>query len=294
VDDYEVSKKKVVKKLKSIKKMDDIKKNREKLLTLIEEFYKTMVQSAKEFNETAEKMPPEEIAKEIAKFQDENYITPEEIGQQFDRLDSLPDINEEYVESFIEEMQERTLPIIEERNKYMTKILDKLAGNLVEGMVDGFGEMMGETFSGTEEEDEEDDDLSAIEQEYDDEIEQEDVERVHLDDLDFIYEMEKLDEFREQKDDIFGVIEKKLIESREWLEDLKDSGEITDEDKNKFKDIEMRRLVYLVELEKELYRLGMTADEFDDSDSIKLEMLEILWPISADIGKLIKEMRGKI
>ena len=147
MDEVEKSQKETVKLLKSIKTLDDLKEHKDAVLTQIEEVFKAALRLLEGLSE--KDIPPEEKAKEIAKFQDEGYLFNKEIEQEMKRIDSLPGAIE-YIDSFQDEMDRRIQPHLDEIAEKLSQIVDSMMGKvmdefggMMEGMMAGIGLIIG-------------------------------------------------------------------------------------------------------------------------------------------------------
>ena len=123
--------------LKSIKTLDDLKENKEEVLSIIEGFIKYGVDILKEI--LNQSLSPEEIQKELEKFQESQEAFGEELEKEMDRISEI-DGAMEFVESLQAEMEKRLEPHAQELADTMGEIM----GSMMGGMMDGLGNVFNE------------------------------------------------------------------------------------------------------------------------------------------------------
>jgi hypothetical protein len=272
MDDIENAKKKVMELLRSIKLLDDLKAHKEEILSLFEEMFKSAVGMLQEFFENATSLTDESLQEKMAKFQDEQFIFDRSIEAELDRIGELPGAAE-YFDSFRDEMEARITPYLEEFTKQMTEILSKLMGDMMEGMMSGLGEMMGEMGE-------------SMELDFDGELGTPQEDREDLGSLNFIYDIQSLEDLKNNKDFILDVMADMLKDDLEGIQTMTEMEFQAEEIEEKMKLAERHMIVFIGEIERELDRIGTLPGASDLAELTKAELAKKLEPIISDIKKL--------
>jgi hypothetical protein len=266
----EEAKENVLKLLKSINTLDDLKEHKEEVLELIDDIFKFGVKSLQNFFEGS--LSPEEKQNEIAKFQDENYFFDKEIEQELDRIANLPGV-EEYFESFKEEIQKRIQPHMEEFALQMAKFMESLMGDMMGAMMEGMGDMMEGMMEPLIEPEPIDDDRERVNELY------------------LLYEVQSLENLKENKDDIIDSIFEQLNYDLGELKDIKAIEFPLDEVQDRLEEIENHNKLIESELELEFKRIEALPDVSKYAKEVKEEIMGRFKPISKEIDELLKELR---
>jgi hypothetical protein len=271
MDDIENTKKKVMELLSSIKSLDDLKAHKEEILNLFEEMFKSAVGMLQKFFESATSLTDESLQERMAKFQDEQFIFDRGIEEELDRIGELPGAAE-YFESFREEMEERITPYLEEFTQKMTEILSKFMGDMMEGVMSGLGEMMGEMGE-------------SMELDFGGELGTPQEDREDLGSLNFIYDIQSLEDLKNNKDFILDVMADMLKDDFEGIQTMTEMEFPAEEIEEKKKLAERHMIVFIGEIERELDRIGTLPGASDLAESTKGELTKRLKQIKKDIMK---------
>ena len=277
MDEIEESQKKTVEFLKSIKTLDDLKEHKDEVLDCIEDILKKGLEALKVLLESM--LSPEDKQEELMKFQDEHFLFSEEMENEMDRIDKLPGASE-YMETFQGELEERMEPYLKEITEQMTKFMEGFMGDLMGGLAEGFGEMMGGMGETGE---------------IDGGAELEQGERPDLEVLTFFYEINSVDDLKNEKDNIFNTLEGIIKEDLEELKELKDI--MMDEDFNIKSDdpvivrIDKRHRIIEKELQSEFNRLSAQPGAAEDVESVKDEMIARLKSNAMELESLLQELK---
>ena len=131
---------KSVSELKNIKTIDELKTSGESIIEMVDSLFVSALEELKEVVENMDSYSAEELESKAAMFQDDDFMTPPEIGVEMDRLEALPG-GLDYLDSFTDELEKKMEPTMEEFGIYAQKLMDKLFGGMISGVEDAMGEM---------------------------------------------------------------------------------------------------------------------------------------------------------
>lgn len=284
VDEVDKTKKEVVKLLKTIKTVDDLKENKEDVLAGMESLYKAALAVLKNFFETALSMGNEEKEQEIARFQDDNFLFDQDIEQEMTRIDSMPGADE-FFDEFGTEMERRIAPYMEEISKEMALHMGELLGGMMEGMMEGIGEIFGDMEDSAGEENEEKDEGFGEDYEDDDS---------RNPDLEWIYNIDTLEKFKEEKDGIIdhieGILQSDIDNINYMNKEMPDHGGIWDNMSN----AEYRQRTYVKEMNVEFDRIAAMPDGSEFAEAFRKEFTDRVTPVSEKLTKLITETKARL
>jgi hypothetical protein len=257
--------------LKTIETLDDLKEHKDEVLEKIEGIFKAASELLGEYQ--GEEIAPEEKAKVLAKFQDENYLFDKEVEQEMNRIDSLPGAIE-YVDSFQGELDSRMQPHLEEIERKISIIMDSMmggvmdeVGGLMEGMMEGIAQVMGEG--------------STFE-----------IDEGKLDVGKKLFEVQSVEELRNSKDMIIQEIVDQLDCDLEVLKYHQKMNMPQDEMMaTGHKRIRTRLELLDTELEKEFARIASLPDASEYALSVKEEIENQIKPLAEEITKLLEELK---
>ena len=273
MDEVEKSKKKVLGLLGSIQTADDIKENKDKILDLMEDMFKSAASLLKKFVESLDTMEPEEIEKQAAKFQDEQFLFDSDIENEINRIDEIPGAQELF-ESFPDLLDERMEPHMEEIQGHMEKLMDKIMGGMLGGLTEAFGDM-----SGDEEEYEE----------YEGVPPEPDETRKDMAHLNFIYGLVTIDELKENREWILDSMEEMLKEDLEGLNTMKEMEFPKDQMQETVDKAEMHKTTFINEIIRQFERLGTNEGGEEEAKSAIEELKKRTDKLVSDIEKFNKE-----
>jgi hypothetical protein len=277
VDDRERVTAKTVLLLKSVKSLEDLKKHKEEILDLMEEIFESAVQALNTFFNESLSMSSEQKQKEAMKYQDENYLINEDIGNELNRIDNLPGAME-YIESFKEEMDRRMGPHLEEFTNQMSKLMGELMGGMMGAVLGGMEEIMGggktdsvsEPVYGEEEEGHERSDL-----------------------LHYLYDVNTPEKLKENKDFLIETIEGQLTHDIWNLEVFSETPpeEAYDGDTEKIERIRKRVALLESEMENELIRIAGLSGMAGPAEKFRTELMERIGPSLKEIKDLLEKVK---
>jgi hypothetical protein len=279
VEDRDQLKGKTLELLKSINTLDDLEEHKEEVLALIEEFIKFGVQILKTFFESSASMSSEEKQKELAKFQDDNFLMGEEITGELDRISELPGADE-FMENIQGEMEQRIAPHLEEFAEQMAKLMGEFMGDLMGGMMEGLGDVMESMGDMTQL-----DNVEGLEDEID-------VSKIEP--LQIVKTIQSLDDFKDKKDALFSSIENSLRSDLELAKKLSNISGPREEIKKKAAIIEKRQSFIVDEIEKEFERIDSYPGVTEYAETVMPEMLNRTQPIAVELKYYINTLQQDV
>ena len=275
---------KSVLKLKSFKTIDELKASGDSIIEIVDSLFVSALEELKEVVENMDSYSAEELESKATMFQDDNFMTPPEIGAEMERLESLPG-GLEYLDSFTDELEKKMEPTMEEFGLYAQKLMDKLFGGMISGvedamhgMADAMGEMgkqMGQFDVEEEEElfgyDSENPDSSAL--------------------LYDLYEARTLEDL--DKEALNKFLEEELKYIYYELELLTDEsfGGPMESDMERIAGWRQKVERFLPEMEKELERLGKDSDSSEKAEALLQELKSKYSPRITDINKFLSRVK---
>jgi hypothetical protein len=270
MDEVQKSQKKAIGFLKKINSLDDLKQNKDEMLAHMEGIFNAALKILNEcLNES---VPPEDKAKVIAKFQDDEYLFSKEIQNEMSRIDSLPGALEFY-DSFQKEMDGRLQPLLDDIGEKVTLIMESMMGGvmeemggIMEGMMEGIGKAMdaGSVFESDE---------------------------GKLDVGKGIFEVQSVEDLKNNKETIIGEIVDQLEADLEVLRYHKEMKVPSDEMMLAGqRRIRTRQVLLRTELEREFERISALPDAWEYVESVKEEITGRIDPLIKAIMELLTEL----
>lgn len=262
--------------LNSIQTLDDLKKHKEEIFDSLINMIKSALEILKSFFETSISMSTEEKAQEFSKFQDDNFLFPKEVEDELDRIYSLPGADE-FQDGFQEEIEERLEPYMEEISQHMSKLAEEFFGDMLGGMAEGITQGLEEMFGGSEGE------QNGSSEPGDDE--KLDVEQI-------IYQIQSLDDLKNNEDRIIEQIEDQLNADLEMMKYNHNIGMVNDSMVQAgLIRIEKRQKLLQRELEREFNRIEALPDAEEYAKTTKEKIINRLEPKVKQINELLKELK---
>lgn len=262
--------------LKSIKSLDDVKEHKKEIFDAVIEMIKSALEILKSFFEKSLSLSQEEKVEKFSKFQDDNFLFTKEVEDELDRIYNLPGADE-YMDGFQAELEEQLGPYMEEITQQMAKLAEELFGDLIGGMAEGLAQGLGTMFGG----DEGEEDISP---------EPRDNEKLDVGQV--IYDIQSLEDLKNNENKIIEQIEDQLNADLYVLEYHKNIN-LPNDNLIQAGHMRIEKRVKLLEreLDREFERIGALPDAGDFASAAKERIIKRLEPLRKQINDLLKELK---
>lgn len=262
--------------LKRVQNMDDLKASEVEIAALTEKLFQSSIDEFRSFTEKMEDMPEEDLHAKAAVFQEESFLLPPAVMNEFERIDGLPG-DQEFLDGFNNDLEKRIEPFFDQYGRLAEKLMEKLMsgslGRMMQGMavdmenaVEGMTDTIGSTIGGMMQ------DLG------DEEVADEFV-------FDYnnpatprmMYELYAAPSWEEMDKDVLIEDMEEQLQNDIWeLEALTDEGFSgpTEEDLERIEEMRTRMDVFESELDKELDRLGSKSGHPELAAALKVEIMK--------------------
>jgi len=265
--------------LKSIKSLDDIKEHKKEIFNAIIGMIKSALEIVKSFFETSKSISTEEKAEEFSKFQNDNFLIPTEIEEEMDRIYNLPGADE-IMDDFQQELEKQMEPYMEEISQQMSKLAEEFFGDMLGGLAEGITQGLEDVFG------DEDGEHNISSEPGEDE---------KLDAGQIIYNIQSLEDLKNNENKILKQIEDQLNAD---LEGMKFNQNICMENDSIVQagliKIEKRQKLLERELDKEFDRIEALPDAAEYTRSTKEKIKKKLEPTVKQINGLLKKLKKEI
>jgi hypothetical protein len=243
--------------LRSIKTVEDFKEKKDLLMDSVEKLMNANLETLKKLQSSD--LPKAELQLELFKFQKEWEAMGNEVEPEFNRLDTIPGI-EEYGEAIQKEFFKRMEPIAMEGEKI--RII--LGGGDPSG-IPGPSEMPPQPPS-------------------------KQIERQKLDELETLYGIKSLEELENSKDSLFNILKNKLENDLSKLRSFKSNNTPKEEYMPEFQEIVKQMDIFGNEMECEFNRLKDLPDGTKHIEMFHEEIIGPLVPLLDEIDDLREKL----
>ncbi len=244
--------------VRSIRSKDDFINKKDKLVNQIHEMYKSELTNVIELKSM--ELPPEELKANARKLQTRVVYIAIEMANEFNRLDALIGSSDLVIE-LSEELAANTQPIAEQ----IMQVFEEF----------GLGKM-----------EEQNIEMSS-------EYETVGEERVELAELTEIYEVNSLEDFKENKEKLYDSLQSSLERNLRVLKDVKDGIFPPEEVPEKVAEVDKHMNVIGSEMDIELSRIEKIPGGLEYVKAFREESMTRFGPVAEEIMKLLEELKNK-